>query len=276
MIGLCLSGGGIKAAAHIGVLKAFEESKIKIDAISGASAGSIVAVLYANEYSANDIYMLFKKYSSKIKEAEWKNILKLILTFLFTGKVKIKGLNSGENIEKFINIECKNKDIREFKFPLFIPAVNAKDGKLDMFSSINVNSKYINKGNIGKIVRSSCSYPGVFEPCNYMGKEYIDGGIRENTPWKVLKEYGVDKIIGVIFNKKGDRPCCKNIINVISTSLDISAEELKEYEIIGLKNKIVIETEKIDLLDTTKIDELYAIGYDVGKEFIKRNYNLWR
>lgn len=37
-LGMCLSGGGIKGAAHIGVLKAFEEHNIKIDMISGASS----------------------------------------------------------------------------------------------------------------------------------------------------------------------------------------------------------------------------------------------
>ena len=38
-LGVCLAGGGIKGAAHIGVLKALEESRIKIDMISGASSG---------------------------------------------------------------------------------------------------------------------------------------------------------------------------------------------------------------------------------------------
>ena len=46
--GLCLSGGGVKGAAHIGVLKALEENNIKIDYISGTSSGSIVATLYAS------------------------------------------------------------------------------------------------------------------------------------------------------------------------------------------------------------------------------------
>lgn len=46
-IGLCLSGGGIKGVAHIGVLKALEEENINIDYISGTSSGSIVATLYA-------------------------------------------------------------------------------------------------------------------------------------------------------------------------------------------------------------------------------------
>ena len=46
-IGLVLSGGGVKGAAHIGVLKALEEEKININCISGTSSGSIVASLYA-------------------------------------------------------------------------------------------------------------------------------------------------------------------------------------------------------------------------------------
>ena len=45
--GVCLSGGGVKGVAHIGVIKALEEEKIKIDYISGTSSGSIVASLYA-------------------------------------------------------------------------------------------------------------------------------------------------------------------------------------------------------------------------------------
>ena len=46
-LGLALSGGGIKGAAHIGVLKAFEEKDIHIEYISVTSSGSIVASLYA-------------------------------------------------------------------------------------------------------------------------------------------------------------------------------------------------------------------------------------
>lgn len=45
--GLCLAGGGVKGAAHIGVIKALEEEKINFDYISGTSSGSIVACLYA-------------------------------------------------------------------------------------------------------------------------------------------------------------------------------------------------------------------------------------
>ncbi len=37
-IGLCLAGGGVKGAAHIGAIKAFEESNIKFNYIGGTSS----------------------------------------------------------------------------------------------------------------------------------------------------------------------------------------------------------------------------------------------
>lgn len=46
-LGIALSGGGIRGIAHAGVLKALEESNIKIDVIGGTSSGSLVASLYA-------------------------------------------------------------------------------------------------------------------------------------------------------------------------------------------------------------------------------------
>ena len=55
-LGLCLAGGGVKGAAHIGALKALEENKIKIDYIGGTSSGSIVASLYACGFTADEIY----------------------------------------------------------------------------------------------------------------------------------------------------------------------------------------------------------------------------
>lgn len=49
-LGLTLAGGGVKGAAHIGVLKYIEENNINIDYISGTSSGSIVATLYAARF----------------------------------------------------------------------------------------------------------------------------------------------------------------------------------------------------------------------------------
>ena len=46
-VGLVLSGGGAKGAAHIGVLNTLEKYQIPVDYIVGTSAGSIIAAMYA-------------------------------------------------------------------------------------------------------------------------------------------------------------------------------------------------------------------------------------
>ena len=66
-LGLCLSGGGIKGVAHVGAIKALEEENIKFDAIAGTSAGSIVACMYACDYTSMQMYDFFKEYAKKIK-----------------------------------------------------------------------------------------------------------------------------------------------------------------------------------------------------------------
>lgn len=167
-IGLSLAGGGVKGAAHIGVLKAFEEKNIKIDYIAGTSSGSIVSTLYAVGYKPEEIYTIFKKYCKEIKYVSYFNILKLIYGLIFKRKIIIQGLNNGNKIEKFMRELCKQKgiqNIRQIKTPIMIPSVDLYNGKVYMFSSVQTRGayddkiKYVNNIDIGKAVRASCSYP---------------------------------------------------------------------------------------------------------------------
>src|SRR5438309_3945052 len=47
-VGLVLSGGGARGAAHIGVLKVLEQMRVPVDAIAGTSMGAVVGGLYAS------------------------------------------------------------------------------------------------------------------------------------------------------------------------------------------------------------------------------------
>ena len=276
-LGLSLSGGGVKGAAHIGIIKALEEENIKIDCIAGTSSGSIVASLYAMGFCADEIYTLFKKYCQKIKYIDFWNIIKLIYGLIFKQKIIIDGLNSGKEIEKLINDIAKEKniqDISQLHFPLVIPSVNMYNGKVTCFTSYKNKKRYlsntifINHINIGKAVRASCSYPVVFSPCEFNNTSLIDGGIRENTPWKELKEIGTDKVISVVFKEIFDKECCMNIIDVAARSIGLLSNELSNYEWDGTDYLLEIHTEKIGLLDMDKIEELYGIGYETAKKHI--------
>jgi NTE family protein len=115
---------------------------------------------------------------------------------------------------------------------------------------------------------------GVFTPYKYGEIELVDGGIRENTPWKETRKMGADKVISVVFEKELDDTCCENLIQVVENSLDIMGHELSEYELAGADYLIKIKTDNVSLLDVTKIDELYEEGYKQGKVAIKKLFNL--
>lgn len=209
---------------------------------------------------------------------DYKNIFKLIYGIIFKGEIIINGLNSGEKLEKIINQYCEEKqitNINQINFPLLIPAIDIYTGDICFFTNKtsyikNDNIKFINNANISKIIRASCSYPLVFSPCKYNNTELIDGGIAENIPWKGLKQIGADKVISVIFKKKNSKKCCSNVIQVINNSLDIMSKELLEYEIIGSDYLIEMETEEIGLLDMSKIDYMYNLGYETAKKQIRK------
>ena len=275
-LGLSLSGGGVKGAAHIGVLKAFEENNIKIDYIGGTSSGSIVATLYAAGFTPDEIYNIFKKYCKKIKYVDFKNIIKLIFGLITTGTIVIDGLNSGKSIEKLINKVCEAKGIKnisDLKMPLVIPSVDMNSGEVVCFTSkkfraFSNNTIFVHDINIGKAVQASCSFPVVFSPCDYRNKSLLDGGIRENTPWREVELLGADKVISVIFENEVDKTCCKNLIDVAFRSFDLMQKELSKYEQRGMGYSIKIKREKVSLLDMSKIDYFYELGYEETKKFL--------
>lgn len=281
-LGLCLSGGGTKAFAHIGALKAFEEANIKFDYLAGTSSGSIVAALYAIGYSVDEIYDIFKKYVNQINYVDLRNILKIFKTLLTTGKLKIDGLNSGEKIYKLMKKLCNEKGINnicQIDMPLLIPAVNICNEDLYVFyskkNSIKKtpnNIRYIGNADIAAVVQASCSYPGVFSPCSKIHNcLLIDGGIEENIPWREAKRVGADKVLSIVFSNTHSQKCCNSIIEILTKSFNILCHELSRYEWDGSDYLLEIKHNNSGLLNKKDSNKLYYEGYIQTKKFIKEN-----
>ncbi len=291
-IGLVLSGGGAKGAAHIGVLKALEEENIKVSSIAGTSSGSIVAALYGCGYTPTEIYYIFKRYCKCI--TDYDNMIPFkVLNTLFTGKIKLKSLAKGNNIECIINTMCYKKgktDISQMNIPCVIPAVDIVDGKIVYFCSRknkevreNFNTtiysdtpEYIPYGRISSIVRASTAFPGVFEPKRIGSHLLADGGIRVNSPVNALRKFreNNEKIMVIYFEKINNNKVPQNIIDTTIKSFDIMGHEVNEREIANADYQIDIESADVGLLDISKIDYMVNLGYNITKRYIKNNIKI--
>lgn len=268
-LGIALSGGGVRGIAHAGALKALEDNNIKVDVIGGTSSGSLVASLYAMGYSPYYIYILLKKYAKELVEINSTPIISGVGNFMFNKKVVMSGLKTGESIEKAYNQLASRKGIKNIKditrMLLVIPAVDVVNSKEYIFTNkipnqTNDKSQYITDISVGKAVRASSSFPGVFCPCNFKKHKFLDGGVLDNIPVLEVKKQGADKVIAINF-KADDIDENSNIMDIAMRTIDIMGNKISEEDLLQSDFILTIQTDKTGLLETEKLDSCYQYGY---------------
>lgn len=272
-LGIALSGGGAKGAAHIGVLQALHEANIKVDLISGTSSGSIIASLYAAGYEPYDILKIFNAYCTHIADYDKMLPFKLGSVF-FKGRINIKGFVKGDKLENTLYKYFKYKNvanIRDIKMPLAIPTVDLNTGEVIYYLSQKIDDsnniiKY--NGNLSSIVRASSSFPGVFEPKILDKRILVDGGVVINTPVNILKKMGADKVIAVCFDSV-EKVTNINIITIAMKSFDIMENELTKVETKNADFIIAPKLLKVSLLECDKTLMIANAGYFATKDKIE-------
>ena len=214
-VGLVLSGGGAKGAAHIGVIKYLEEAGIPIDYVAGTSMGSIIGGLYALGYSSDEIQNI-------ISEVDWNRLLSnqvdrqkisyelkhesrsQLLTIPFsmgTSQQELQsrsfknslptGIVSGDNVINLFNSlsvgYSDDVDFNELPTPFLCIATNMITGEADV----------LDKGIFSKSLRASMAIPILFDPVKIDDILYADGGLVNNFPAKQCRAMGADYVIGV-------------------------------------------------------------------------------
>ncbi|MCT4664805.1 MAG: patatin-like phospholipase family protein [Flavobacteriales bacterium] len=155
-INLVLSGGGVKGVAHLAALKKIEELGLKIESISGSSAGALVGAMYASGTSVDDIFDFFA--NSQLFRWSWLETTK---PGLFEPHRYL------ETLQDYIK-----PTFEELEIPLYVSITNLETGL----------AEYRNEGELREIVLASCAFPGVFVPISIENTLYADGGIMDNFP----------------------------------------------------------------------------------------------
>ena len=269
-IGLALAGGGVKGAGHIGVIKALEENGIEVGYIGGTSIGSIVASLYAMGYTTDEMLKLFKYFARDIMKVDFKSYFSSVRE---SKKIISYGFISGENIELAIE-ECarlKNiKKLQDLKYPIVMPTVDIKENKKYVSTNHENDEKfpsdiYLNEISIGKAVRASASYPGVFAPTIYKGHKFVDGGIIDNLPAHEVRKLGAEKVLSVRFSSKNTTDP-KNLIEVGFKAVDLLFDQRTAAEVENSDLTLTLDLEEASVFNIKKIDYCYNQGYACAME----------
>lgn len=260
-IGLALSGGGIRGAAHIGVLEALEENNIHIDVVGGTSAGAIVTSLFAMGYSSQEIHNLFKHFAKKILAVNPK-------TFFSTLKGKegfgFTGLATSKTIEDAIEEAAKYKkisNIKDLTMPIAMPTTDLISGKQYIFTNSSLEGdNYIKNIKIAKAVRASATFPFVFSPFEYDKYQFADGGITNNIPIDEIKKLGADKVIAIKFNMGQKK--YNSIHNLAMRAIDIMGEGIDKEQLKHSDIVIDIDLKNVQVFNMNKMEFCYKEGYE--------------
>jgi NTE family protein len=205
-IGLVLSGGGARGAAHIGVLKVLEQMHVPVDAIAGTSMGAVVGGLYASGLSAQDIEKIMTSINwqdafrdrppredldLRRKEEDQTFLVKFPLGVRDGHIVLPKGLVQGqkltETLRRLTLPVARISNFDELPTPFRAVATDLESGATVVMAS----------GDLTTAMRASLSAPGVFAPVERDGRLLVDGGITDDVPVDIARAMGVDMVIVV-------------------------------------------------------------------------------
>ena len=207
-IGLALGGGAARGFAHVGVIQVLEEAGITPVLVTGTSAGSLVAALYASGKNGAQL----QKVAETMEEstiADW--------TLPFFGR----GVLRGEALAKYVNAQVGQKLIEAMPMPLGIVATDLNSG----------NDMLFQRGDTGTAVRASSAVPAVFTPVKINGHEYVDGGLSSPVPVRAARKMGAELVIAVDISSPPEASSASGTIEVLLQTFSIMGKSINGFEL---------------------------------------------
>ncbi|MDL2315406.1 patatin-like phospholipase family protein [Bacteroidales bacterium OttesenSCG-928-C19] len=251
-LGITLSGGGIRAVSHLGVLKALLERGLKPEIVSGASMGSIIGALYADGCDIEETIEKAIEYHVKTKK-------------FVNSRFSSESIMKMEGLISFLEKNVSVTNIEELKTPLIIAATNLDTARIEYFT----------KGNLLQAVLASSSIPLIFHPVTIGKHRYVDAGVVENMPVKPIREK-CEYVIGVHSNPVPvDGRKIKGFAQIAERTFHLAIRanilEDKQYcdtfiEIEGL--------EKFGILDFKNMKAVFKLGYEETLKILDKDENI--
>ncbi|MBV6506420.1 MAG: hypothetical protein ILNGONEN_01997 [Syntrophorhabdaceae bacterium] len=277
---LVISGGGSKGAFAVGAIEKLRDAGIEFQVVSGTSTGSLIAPLVVTD----EIQLLRSMYTSVTTQ----DIIRERPNFEFLLSDSIYDTNPVWSLINSFITPARYDEIMHSTTELYLTTVDLQSGEIVYWTQPTRNYKHIDSREVlMRAMLASASMP-VFMPdvqINPGGHQYVDGGVREIAPFKVVIDNGATDIYSIVLSPENPSPSEKRYNNIPETLLRVI--ELFEREIVEndietavLYNRAISYIRGVNetakrLLSQSQYDQIFNATQNPDPFIDKRLMNLW-
>ncbi|MFW5661639.1 MAG: patatin-like phospholipase family protein [Oceanicaulis sp.] len=165
-IGLVLSGGGSRAYAHMGAIRAFRDAGIEFDFFGGSSMGGIIAAGAAMGWDDDEL-------ESRMRDAF------VTSNPLSDWTLPVVSLMRGKRVDRRLAEHFGETAINDLARPFFCVSSNLSDAAVKVHRT----------GLVREALRASIAIPGLLPPVVRRGDVLVDGAVFNNFPVEQMKAF---------------------------------------------------------------------------------------
>jgi NTE family protein len=277
-VGLVLSGGGAKGAAHLGVIEVLEQHRIPVDIVTGTSMGAYVGGMYAMGLSAEEL-------KRKTLEVNWQSGYD---DRVGRNELLLRKKQDGDEYPLHTDIglsltgEFKQKSaiVQGQTMAILLRGLTENLPNLDSFDQLAipyrcvatdialVQTVVIDSGNLATAMQASMTVPGALKPIEWQGKQLVDGGVVNNMPIDVAQALGAEVIIAIdLRDPLFDTPELESALNIIGQLTTHMTNSTVDRQISLMQKRDVYLRPDVSFMtagDFDKMEQAYEAGRQVA------------
>jgi NTE family protein len=195
--------------------------------------------------------MTVEELERRVREFSWPKIVDFGI--YSTGMIK------GDRLEEIIKGCVDGRGFSDMIKPFALTTTDIETGEELIHDS----------GDLIKLLRASCSWPGIFTAVEDEGRLLVDGGVRNSIPTKAAHKYGATFILAVDpgFAVKDQK--MNNVLRVMIQAVQIMGEELNSYQSRQADMIIKPDLKSIDQFDFEQSGYIVKMGEAAAESAIK-------
>lgn len=264
-VGLIVSGGGARAYAHIGAIRALREAGMPIDFVGGASMGAIIAAGIALEWSDAEMDQRIRKaFVDSNPLDDWN--------------LPVVSLAKGHKVDARLREHFGDVEICDLKRPFFCLSSNLGNGRPHVHRA----------GKLREALRASIAIPGLLPPVVRGNDILVDGAVFTNFPAQQMRAFHRGPVVGIdVTRAQGLDPAdfldppsffgwarrygLKSLPPIASLLMRAATVSVADNRDIGRSaaDLLILPDTRVDIRDWDHYDEVVQSGYEAAQGMMK-------